>query len=198
MAGVFIINAVRTIVGRRYGGLADLHLADLEGAALVERVNIKPSLAKTAICGCFGQTGQPSRHVARTSWLATGSPESIPGVTTYHQSGSSQQVARFVTQAMLSETQNLIVAGDLQNMSSIRTAASPGRSRALLILLAAPSAGAFAMATTSSRSSAAGSALQKWGSTEHIWRSFHLRVIACSSSHRWETARKIVSAAEDM
>jgi len=133
MAEAYIIDAVRSPVGRRGGGLSQVHPADL-GAhairALVERTGIDPGAVEDVIFGCCDAVGPQAGDVARTCWLAAGLPEHVPGVTIDRQCGSSQQSVHFAAQAVLSGTSDLVVAGGVQSMSQIpisyaMTAAQP-------------------------------------------------------------------------
>jgi acetyl-CoA C-acetyltransferase len=129
MTESYIIDAVRTPVGRRGGGLASAHPADL-GAhvikALVARAKIDPNDVDDVVFGCVDTVGPQAGDIARTAWLAAGLPESVPGVTVDRQCGSSQQAVHFAAQAVLSGTADLIVAGGVQNMSMIPIAAAMG------------------------------------------------------------------------
>ncbi|MFG2118633.1 acetyl-CoA C-acetyltransferase [Streptomyces sp. NPDC048710] len=122
MAEAYIVEAVRTPVGRRRGGLSGVHPADL-GAhvlkALVERAGIDPAAVEDVVFGCLDAVGPQAGDIARTCWLAAGLPEEVPGVTVDRQCGSSQQAVHFAAQAVLSGTQDLVVAGGVQNMSQI-------------------------------------------------------------------------------
>ena len=133
MAEAYIIDAVRSPVGRRGGGLSQVHPADL-GAhaikALVERTGIDPGAVEDVIFGCCDAVGPQAGDVARTCWLAAGLPEHVPGVTIDRQCGSSQQSVHFAAQAVMSGTSDLVVAGGVQSMSQIpisyaMTAAQP-------------------------------------------------------------------------
>ncbi|MDI6520313.1 acetyl-CoA C-acetyltransferase [Streptomyces coelicoflavus] len=127
MADAYIIESVRTAVGRRNGGLAELHPADLGGAvlaALVERADVDPAAVDDVVLGCLDPLGGQAANIARTSWLAAGLPESVPGVTIDRQCGSSQQAVHFAAQAVMSGTQDLVVAGGVQNMSAVPMASS--------------------------------------------------------------------------
>jgi acetyl-CoA C-acetyltransferase len=118
----YIIDAVRTPVGRRGGGLAAAHPADLAAhviAALLERTGADPEHVDDVILGCVDTVGPQAGDIARTAWLAAGLPESVPGVTVDRQCGSSQQAVHFAAQAVASGTADLIVAGGVQNMSMI-------------------------------------------------------------------------------
>ncbi|GAA3129702.1 acetyl-CoA C-acetyltransferase [Streptosporangium carneum] len=122
MAEAYIVEAVRTPVGRRGGGLSGVHPADL-GAhalkALVERSGIDPAAVEDVIFGCLDTVGPQAGDIARTCWLAAGLPEEVPGVTVDRQCGSSQQALHFAAQAVMSGTTDLVVAGGVQNMSMI-------------------------------------------------------------------------------
>ena len=129
MAGAYIIDAVRTPVGRRGGGLAAAHPADLGAhviAALLARTGIDPADVDDVVFGCVDTVGPQAGDIARTAWLAAGLPESVPGVTVDRQCGSSQQAVHFAAQAVLSGTADLVVAGGVQNMSMIPIAAAMG------------------------------------------------------------------------
>jgi acetyl-CoA C-acetyltransferase len=125
----YIIDAVRSPVGRRGGGLAAAHPADL-GAhvikALLARTAIDPEDVDDVVFGCVDTVGPQAGDIARTAWLAAGLPESVPGVTVDRQCGSSQQAVHFAAQAVLSGTADLVVAGGVQNMSMIPIAAAMG------------------------------------------------------------------------
>jgi acetyl-CoA C-acetyltransferase len=122
MQTAYLVDAVRTPIGRRNGALSGVHSADL-GAhalkALVQRVGIDPSLIDDVILGCLDNVGPQAGCIARTSWLAAGLPESVPGVTIDRACGSSQQAVHFATQAVRSGMSDLVVAGGVQNMSAI-------------------------------------------------------------------------------
>jgi acetyl-CoA C-acetyltransferase len=133
MPEAYIVDAVRTPVGKRGGGLASAHPADL-GAhvlnALVRRTDIDPMEVADVIFGCIDTIGPQAGDIARTCWLAAGLPDAIPGVTIDRQCGSSQQAVHFAAQAVMSGTADLVVAGGVQNMSQIpissaMTAAEP-------------------------------------------------------------------------
>jgi acetyl-CoA C-acetyltransferase len=122
MADAYIIDSVRTPVGKRGGGLSRVHPADL-GAhvlrALVARTGIDPAAVEDVIFGCCDTLGPQAGDIARTCWLAAGLPEHVPGVTIDRQCGSSQQAVHFAAQGVMSGTADLLVAGGLQNMSAI-------------------------------------------------------------------------------
>jgi acetyl-CoA C-acetyltransferase len=118
----YVIDAVRTAVGKRNGGLAGVHPVDLGAAAwrgLFERNDVDPSAVTDVIAGCVDAIGGQAGNIARLSWLAAGFPEEVPGVTVDRQCGSSQQAISFGAQAIMSGTADIIVAGGMQNMSQI-------------------------------------------------------------------------------
>jgi len=118
----YVIDAVRTAVGKRNGSLAGVHPVDLGAAAwrgLLERVDVDPGAVDDVIAGCVDAIGPQAGNIARLSWLAAGFPEEVPGVTVDRQCGSSQQAISFGAQAIMSGTADLIVAGGMQNMSQI-------------------------------------------------------------------------------
>jgi acetyl-CoA C-acetyltransferase len=122
MAEAYLIDAVRTPVGRRGGGLSAVHSADLGAhvlGALMARTGVDPAAVEDVIFGCCDTIGSQAGDIARTCWLAAGLPEHVPGVTIDRQCGSSQQSVHFAAQAVLSGTSDLIVAGGVQNMSQI-------------------------------------------------------------------------------
>ncbi|GAA3202774.1 acetyl-CoA C-acetyltransferase [Actinocorallia longicatena] len=127
MAEAYIVDAVRSPVGRRNGGLAEVHPADL-GAhvlkSLVERTGIDPGAVDDVVFGCVDTIGGQAGDIARTAWLAAGLPEEVPGTTIDRQCGSSQQAVHFAAQGVLSGTQDLVVAGGVQLMSKIPIAAA--------------------------------------------------------------------------
>ncbi|MEI7623894.1 MAG: acetyl-CoA C-acetyltransferase [Actinomycetes bacterium] len=122
MAEAYIIDAVRTPVGRRGGGLSDVHPADLGAAPIVElfnRVDVDPGLVDDVIYGCVDTIGGQAGDIARTAWLVAGMPQHVPGTTIDRQCGSSQQAVHFAAQGVMSGTQDLVVAGGVQQMSQI-------------------------------------------------------------------------------
>jgi acetyl-CoA C-acetyltransferase len=122
MAEAYIVDAVRSPVGRRGGGLSQVHPADL-GAhslrALVERTGIDPAAVEDVVFGNVDSIGGQAGDIARTCWLAAGLPEHVPGTTVDRQCGSSQQAVHFAAQAVLSGTMDVVVAGGVQQMSQI-------------------------------------------------------------------------------
>jgi acetyl-CoA C-acetyltransferase len=127
VAEAFLVDAVRTPVGRRGGGLAGAHPADLGAhviTALLARTGLDPLAVDDVVFGCVDTIGPQAGDIARTAWLAAGLPEQVPGVTVDRQCGSSQQAVHFAAQAVLSGTADVVVAGGVQNMSQIPIAAA--------------------------------------------------------------------------
>lgn len=127
MAEAFIVDVARTPVGKRGGGLSEVHPADLAAhviEATVERTGIDPGAVEDVVLGCVDQLGPQAGDIARTAWLAAGYPEEVPGTTIDRQCGSSQQAVHFAAQAVMSGTNDLVVAGGVQNMSMIPIAAA--------------------------------------------------------------------------
>lgn len=120
MPEAYIIDAIRTPVGRRKGGFTNTHPADL-GAhvirTLVARTGVDPAAIDDVIFGCLDAIGSQAGDIARTCALAAGLPESVPGVTIDRQCGSSQQAVHFAAQAVMSGTSDLIIAGGVQKMT---------------------------------------------------------------------------------
>ena len=120
MPEAYIIDAVRTPIGRKKGSLAHVHPADL-GAhpikELVTRTGIDPSGVDDVVWGCTETIGGQAGDIGRTAWLVAGLPEEIPGVTVDRQCGSSQQAVHFAAQGVMSGTQDLVVAGGSQAMN---------------------------------------------------------------------------------
>jgi acetyl-CoA C-acetyltransferase len=118
----YIVGAVRTPVGRRKGGLAEMHPVDMAAQVLTEliaRTGADPSAVEDVIMGCVSQIGPQSVDIARNAWLSAGLPEGVPGVTIDRQCGSSQQAVHFAAQAVMSGTQDLVVAAGVENMSMV-------------------------------------------------------------------------------
>ena len=127
MAEAYIIDAVRTPIGRKKGSLAGVHPADL-GAhpikALVERTGIDANLVDDVVWGCCDTIGPQAGDIGRTVWLVAGLPQHVPGTTIDRQCGSSQQALHFAAQGVMSGTQDLVVAGGSQAMNAIPISAA--------------------------------------------------------------------------
>jgi acetyl-CoA C-acetyltransferase len=121
MAEAYIIDAKRTPVGRRRGALSAAHPADM-GAHAIRAVlgdHVDPAAVEDVVFGCVDTVGVQAGDIARTCWLAAGLPDEVPGTTIDRQCGSSQQAVHFAAQGVLSGTQDLVVAGGVQNMSMV-------------------------------------------------------------------------------
>src|SRR5215468_7196480 len=133
MAEAFLVDAVRTPVAKRGGGLAAVHPADLGAAvltALVERTGVDAEAVDDVVFGCVDTIGPQAGDIARTCWLAAGLPDHVPGTTVDRQCGSAQQAVHFAAQAVMSGTQDLIVAGGVQTMNQIPLSAAMVAGRA--------------------------------------------------------------------
>lgn len=122
MNEAYIIDAVRTPVGKRGGGLAHMHPADLGAIPIKELLNrteVDPAAIEDVIWGCVDAIGPQAGDIGRTCWLVAGLPEEIPGTTIDRQCGSGQQAVHFAAQAVMAEVNDLVVAGGVQNMSMI-------------------------------------------------------------------------------
>ena len=122
MADAYIVEAVRTAGGRRKGRLAGVHPADLGGAvldALVARSGIDPAAIEDVIVGCVSQAGEQAFAFGRNMVFASGLPDSVPAVTIDRQCGSSQQAVHFAAQAVMSGTQDVVVAAGAESMTRV-------------------------------------------------------------------------------
>jgi acetyl-CoA C-acetyltransferase len=122
VAEAYIVGAVRTPVGTRKGALARTHPADLAAhmlRELMKRTGVDPSAVEDVILGCVNQMGPQAGCIARTAWLSAGLPQTVPGVTIDRQCGSSQQALHFAAQGVMSGTQDLVVAGGVENMAMV-------------------------------------------------------------------------------
>ncbi len=118
----YIVDAIRTPVGKRNGSLAKTHPADMGAhviSALVSRTGIDPAVVDDVVFGCVDAIGPQAGNIARTAWLAAGMPLDVPGTTVDRQCGSSQQAIHFAAQGVMSGTQDVVVVGGVQNMSAI-------------------------------------------------------------------------------
>src|SRR5277367_5551462 len=122
MRETVIVEAVRTPVGKRNGGLSSMHAADLSAIVLtdlVERTGIDPDIIDDVVWGCVSQVGDQSSNIGRYAVLAAGWPDSIPGTTINRACGSSQQALDFAVQAVMSGQQDVVVAGGVEVMSRV-------------------------------------------------------------------------------
>ncbi|BAX94401.1 thiolase family protein [Mycobacterium shigaense] len=122
MRETVIVEAVRTAVGKRNGGLSGMHAADLSAVVLnelLERAGVGPEIVDDVVWGCVSQVGDQSSNIGRYAVLAAGWPEAIPGTTVNRACGSSQQALDFAVQAVMSAQQDVVVAGGVEVMSRV-------------------------------------------------------------------------------
>lgn len=118
----YIVDVVRTAGGRRKGALAGMHPADLGACsvdALIERTGVDPAAIDDLILGCVSQIGEQSNHLGRHVVLASALPQSVPAVTIDRQCGSSQQAIHFAAQAVMSGTQDMVIAAGVEHMTRV-------------------------------------------------------------------------------
>lgn len=122
MAEAYIIEAIRTPGGRRKGALAGVHPADLGATvlnAVVDRTGVDPAAIDDVIVGCVSQAGEQAFAMGRNMVLASRLPDSVPAVTIDRQCGSSQQALHFAAQAVMSGTQDMVVAAGVESMTRV-------------------------------------------------------------------------------
>ena len=122
MRDAVIVEAVRTPVGRRNGGLSGVHPAELSAHvlnALVQRAGVEPGVVDDVIWGCVGQVGEQTFDIGRTAVLTAGWPESVTGVTIDRQCGSSQQSVHFAAAGLVAGQYDVVVAGGVESMSRV-------------------------------------------------------------------------------
>jgi acetyl-CoA C-acetyltransferase len=130
MSDVVIIDAVRTPIGRRNGGLSTVHPADLLAtvlAELVARTGIDPSQVGQVVGGCVSQVGEQSFDIARTAWLTAGLPMSVAATTVDTQCGSSQQATNLATALVGAGVVDVAVACGVESMSRIPIGANSSK-----------------------------------------------------------------------
>src|ERR1700744_4668414 len=129
MRDAVIVEAVRTPVGKRNGGLAQIQPADLSAtvlSALAERSGVDPGVIEDVIWGCVGQGGEQALDIGRNAVLAAGWPEAIPGVTVDRQCGSSQQAVSFAAASVIAGHYDVVVAGGVESMSRVPIGSTTG------------------------------------------------------------------------
>src|SRR4051812_16869290 len=122
MRDAVIVEAVRTPVGKRNGGLSGVHPVNLSAHvlnSLVERSGVDPGLVDDVIWGCVSQTGEQTMDIGRTAVLAAGWPETVTGVTIDRQCGSSQQSVHFAAAGLIAGQYDVVVAGGVESMSRV-------------------------------------------------------------------------------
>src|SRR3954470_9964050 len=122
MRDAVIVEAVRTPVGKRNGGLSGVHPVNLSAHvlnSLVERSGVDPGLVDDVIWGCVSQVGEQTMDIGRTAVLAAGWPETVTGVTVDRQCGSSQQSVHFAAAGLIAGQYDVVVAGGVESMSRV-------------------------------------------------------------------------------
>ncbi|HYB39273.1 MAG TPA: thiolase family protein [Mycobacterium sp.] len=122
MAEAVIVEAVRSPIGKRNGGLSGMHPADLSAQVLnglIEKAGVDPEIVDDVIWGCVMQAGEQALDIARTALLSAGWPESVPGVTVDRQCGSSQQSVHFAAAGVVAGHYDVVVAGGVESMSRV-------------------------------------------------------------------------------
>jgi acetyl-CoA C-acetyltransferase len=122
MSEAYIVEAVRTAGGRRGGKLAGWHPADMAAEvlnALVDRTGVDPAAIEDVIMGCVSQVGEQAFHIGRNAVMASKLPDSVPAVSIDRQCGSSQQAIQFAAQAVMSGTQDMVIAAGVESMTRV-------------------------------------------------------------------------------
>lgn len=122
MPEAYIVAAARTAGGKKGGALKDWHPADLGAKvldSLVERAGMDPAAVEDVIAGCVGQVGEQSFHIGRNMVMASSLPDSVPAVSIDRQCGSSQQSVHFAAQAVMSGTQDVVIAAGVESMTRV-------------------------------------------------------------------------------
>jgi acetyl-CoA acyltransferase len=127
MPEAVIVEAVRSPIGKRNGGLSGVHPADLSAQVLnglVDKAGVDPEIVDDVIWGCVMQAGEQALDIGRTALLAAGWPETVPGVTVDRQCGSSQQSIHFAAAGVVAGHYDVVVAGGVESMSRTPMGAS--------------------------------------------------------------------------
>ncbi|MGW4335849.1 thiolase family protein [Rhodococcus koreensis] len=122
MRDAVIVEAVRSPIGRRKGGLAEVHPVDLSATvltALLDRAGVDAASVDDVVWGCVGQVGEQAGNIARNAVLAAGWPETVPGTTIERQCGSSQQALHFAAAGVIAGQYDIVVAGGVESMTRI-------------------------------------------------------------------------------
>src|SRR3979411_714063 len=122
MAEAVIVEAVRSPVGKRNGGLSGVHPGELSAQGLhglAERAGVDPEIVDDVIWGCVMQAGEQALDIARTALLTAGWPETVPGVTVDRQCGASQQSVHFPAAGVIAGHYDVVVAGGVESMSRV-------------------------------------------------------------------------------
>jgi acetyl-CoA acyltransferase len=122
MAEAVIVEALRSPIGKRNGGLSGVHPAELSAQVLnglVGKAGVDPELVDDVIWGCVMQAGEQAIDIGRTALLTAGWPEAVPGVTVDRQCGSSQQSVHFAAAGVVAGHYDVVVAGGVESMSRV-------------------------------------------------------------------------------
>ncbi len=174
MAEVVIVDAVRTPVGRRNGGLSTVHPADLLGVALkavLERTDVDPAAVQQVVTGCVGQVGEQSFNIARTAWLAAGLPITTAATTVDTQCGSSHQAANLAASLIASGTVDIAIAAGVESMSRIPIGSNSSKKLGLGVPIPKTY---FSQHEFTSQFEGAERIAEKWGITRHDTDAFGL------------------------
>ena len=134
MGEAYIVAATRTAGGRKGGRMSGWHPTDLAGQVLnelVKRAGADPALVEDVIMGCVMQVGAQSLNIGRNAVLGAGWPEEVPATTVDRQCGSSQQAVHFAAQAIMSGTQDIVIAAGVESMSHAPMGSAVGTARDL-------------------------------------------------------------------
>jgi acetyl-CoA C-acetyltransferase len=187
-SNVVIVDAVRTPIGRRGGGLSSMHPADLLGlvqSALVQRVGIDPAEIGQVVGGCVSQVGEQSFNVTRTAWLAAGLPLTTAATTIDTQCGSSQQATNLATSLVGSGVVDVAVACGVELMSRIPIGINSSKKLGLGIPIPKPY---FARYEMTSQFEGAERIADKWGITRADTDAFGLASQE-RAARAWEEGR---------
>lgn len=174
MPEVVIVDAVRTPVGRRNGGLSTVHPAELLGTAftaLIDRTGIDPGQVGQVVSGCVSQVGEQSFNIARTAWLAAGLPLTTAAATVDTQCGSSQQATNLAASLVASGTVDIAVAGGVESMSRIPIGSNSSKKLGLGVPIPKTYFGRYEL---TSQFEGAERIATKWGITRHDTDQFGL------------------------
>ncbi|HEU5083607.1 MAG TPA: steroid 3-ketoacyl-CoA thiolase [Acidimicrobiales bacterium] len=175
MTDVVIIDAVRTPVGRRGGGLSTMHPAELLGVAqqaLIERTGIDPAEVGQVVAGCVSQVGEQAFNIGRTAWLAAGLPQSVAATTVDTQCGSSQQATNLATALVAGGAVDVAVACGVEVMSRVPIGSSGRKDLGLGIPIPKTYFGRYEM---TSQFEGAERIADKWGISRQDTDEFGLR-----------------------
>jgi acetyl-CoA C-acetyltransferase len=171
---VVIVDAVRSPIGRRNGGLSTLHPADVLGrvqSALLERTGVDPAAVGQVVTGCVSQVGEQTFNIGRTAWLAAGLPLSVANTTIDTQCGSSQQATNFATALIAAGVVDIAIACGVESMSRIPIGSAGGRALGLGTPIPSPYFDRYEM---TSQFEGAERIAEKWGITRQDTDAFGL------------------------